>query len=158
MLKKENGVTLVALVITIIVLLILAGITLAMVMGDSGIFGKANTAKINTAISDAKDAVSLAILEAVADQYSDTDGSLVAQNDAKRITGTTTTDYAIYNKHLNGYVIDTASGKIAKGSTYDANNVVKDADGKVLTIQSYTLPSGKNAPTYSIDLVAQPTV
>ena len=37
-LKREKGITLVALVITIIVLLILAGVTLAMVMGDSGIF------------------------------------------------------------------------------------------------------------------------
>lgn len=33
MLKKQNGITLVALVITIIVLLILAGITLSMVLG-----------------------------------------------------------------------------------------------------------------------------
>lgn len=45
--KNEKGITLVALVITIIVLLILAGVTLSMVMGDSGIFGKANSAKQN---------------------------------------------------------------------------------------------------------------
>ena len=37
-LKNERGITLVALVITIIVLLILAGVTLSMVMGESGIF------------------------------------------------------------------------------------------------------------------------
>lgn len=71
MLKKENGVTLVALVITIIVLLILAGVTLAMVMGDSGIFTKANNAAKETRISNARDAVRLAILEVTADQYSD---------------------------------------------------------------------------------------
>ena len=47
-LKNEKGITLVALVITIIVLLILAGVTLSMVMGDSGIFGKSNSAKEKT--------------------------------------------------------------------------------------------------------------
>lgn len=46
--KKEKGITLIALIITIIVLLILAGITIASVLGDNGILGKANTAKINT--------------------------------------------------------------------------------------------------------------
>ncbi len=38
------GITLIALIITIIILLILAGVTLSMVMGDSGIFSKANNA------------------------------------------------------------------------------------------------------------------
>ena len=55
MLKENKGVTLVALVITIIVLLILAGVTLSMVMGDSGIFSKANKASTETTISSAKD-------------------------------------------------------------------------------------------------------
>ena len=71
MLKENKGVTLVALVITIIVLLILAGVTLSMVMGDSGIFSKANKASSETTISSAKDAVRLATLEAVTDQYDD---------------------------------------------------------------------------------------
>ena len=43
--KKENGITLVALVITIIVLLILAGVTISMVIGNNGILTQANTAK-----------------------------------------------------------------------------------------------------------------
>ena len=37
MLKGQNGVTLVALVVTIIVLIILAGVSIAMVIGDNGI-------------------------------------------------------------------------------------------------------------------------
>ena len=45
---SNTAVTLVALVITIIVLLILSGITLNMVMGDSGIFKKAQLAKEET--------------------------------------------------------------------------------------------------------------
>lgn len=44
MFRKENGVTLVALVITIIVLLILAGVTISMVMGDESILTNADKA------------------------------------------------------------------------------------------------------------------
>ena len=62
-LKREKGITLVALVITIIVLLILAGVTLAMVMGDSGIFGKANSAKEKTQLSNAEETIRLEVLE-----------------------------------------------------------------------------------------------
>lgn len=44
MLKEQKGITLVALVVTIIVLLILAGVTIALVLGQNGIIGKAQTA------------------------------------------------------------------------------------------------------------------
>ena len=45
---KEKGITLIALVITIIVLLILAGVTIATLTGDNGILTKANEAKTET--------------------------------------------------------------------------------------------------------------
>lgn len=41
MFKEQKGVTLIALVITIIVLLILAGVSIAMLTGDNGILTKA---------------------------------------------------------------------------------------------------------------------
>lgn len=47
MFKKEKGITLVALVITIIVLLILAGVTISLVVGDNGVINKAQDAKTN---------------------------------------------------------------------------------------------------------------
>lgn len=43
--KNEKGITLIALVITIIVLLILAGVTIATLTGNNGILTKANEAK-----------------------------------------------------------------------------------------------------------------
>ena len=46
--KNERGITLVALVVTIVVLLILAGITIMYVMSDNGVFGKAQQAKTET--------------------------------------------------------------------------------------------------------------
>ena len=46
--ESNAAITLIALIITIIVLLILAGVTLNMVMGENGLFGKANNAKNKT--------------------------------------------------------------------------------------------------------------
>ena len=45
---KNKGITLIALVITIIVLLILAGISIAMLTGENGILTKADEAKRET--------------------------------------------------------------------------------------------------------------
>lgn len=42
--KNEKGITLVALVVTIIVLLILAGVTIGMATSGSGVFGRAKNA------------------------------------------------------------------------------------------------------------------
>ncbi len=50
--KKNKGITLIALVITIIVLLILAGISIATLTGENGVLTKANTAKEQTEIAD----------------------------------------------------------------------------------------------------------
>lgn len=44
MFKKERGITLIALIVTIIVLLILAGVTISLAVKDQGIFTKAKKA------------------------------------------------------------------------------------------------------------------
>ena len=71
MLKNQKGITLVALVITIIVLLILAGVTLAMISGQDGILTKAVNAKKDNEIGAAKDEVALRVNELIADYYED---------------------------------------------------------------------------------------
>lgn len=43
--KKENGITLISLVVTIIILIVLAGIAINITVGDNGIFTKAKEAK-----------------------------------------------------------------------------------------------------------------
>ena len=59
---SNTAITLIVLIITIIVLLILAGVTLSMVMGESGLFGKANKAKEQTSYANAQEKVRLAVL------------------------------------------------------------------------------------------------
>ena len=46
--RKQTGITLIALVITVIVLLILAGVTIAALSGDNGILTRAKEAKEKT--------------------------------------------------------------------------------------------------------------
>ena len=64
-LKKERGITLIALVITIIVLLILAGVSIAMVTGDNGILTQAAKAKEETEKAQDKEKIKLAVSEAI---------------------------------------------------------------------------------------------
>ena len=47
MFKKRSGITLIALIITIIVLLIIAGTTISLIIGDNGILQKSQSAKLN---------------------------------------------------------------------------------------------------------------
>ena len=59
--KSKKGITLIALVITIIVLLILAGVTIATLTGDNGILTKAQSAKTQNDKATVKEKVDLAI-------------------------------------------------------------------------------------------------
>ena len=52
---NEKGITLIALVVTIIVLLILAGISISMLTGENGILTKSNVAKVSTELSTYKE-------------------------------------------------------------------------------------------------------
>ena len=58
-LKEKRGITLVALVVTIVVLLILAGVSLNLVLGNNGIITKAQDAKLMTRAGSAEDEVEL---------------------------------------------------------------------------------------------------
>ena len=60
-LKENKGITLIALVITIIVLLILAGVTIATLTGDNGILKKAGDAKTQTEQAKADENLKIAI-------------------------------------------------------------------------------------------------
>ena len=65
--KETKGITLIALVITIIVLLILAGVSIAMLTGENGILNQANKAKTETEYKGAEEKVKLAIMGSRAD-------------------------------------------------------------------------------------------
>ena len=61
MMKNQKGITLIALVITIIVLLILAGVSIAMLTGDNGILTRAGDAKMAQIEGEVQEKINLAI-------------------------------------------------------------------------------------------------
>ena len=64
---KNRGITLIALVVTIVVLLILAGITIALVFGQNGVIKKAQDSKEETAIGEMREKLEMAKVPVYAD-------------------------------------------------------------------------------------------
>ena len=60
--KNNRGITLIALVITIIVLLILAGVSIAMLTGENGILTQATNAKEKTSKAEEEEKINMAVL------------------------------------------------------------------------------------------------
>ena len=135
MIKNKNGITLIALVITIIVLLILASVSIAMLTGENGILTQAQRAKeetdkasnieeIKLAIEQAKmedtlDTIDFnnAIKEELEKQYPET--SVISNNIIK----------VIYYKD-NTYIINTGTGEVKTDiiPIYTAEQLVKIAE------------------------------
>ena len=85
--RNKSGITLIALVITIIVLLIIAGISIATLTADNGILRQTNAAKVSKIEGDAREQVKLACAAmrlAVAEAHSK-DNSYKANEHAKAI-------------------------------------------------------------------------
>jgi cytoskeletal protein RodZ len=99
--NSNKGITLIALVITIIVLLILAGITIAMLTGSENAPAKANEAKQLNDIGSAKDQLAILVqneqLEAYDDVYVDNNGTV------KATAATTTIGQRVINAALGQY-------------------------------------------------------
>ena len=63
--KRCKGITLIALVVTIVVLLILAGVSISMLTGNNGIITQAQNAKKETEEAEEKEKIQLAVLDAI---------------------------------------------------------------------------------------------
>lgn len=79
--QKNKGITLIALVVTIVVLLILAGITISLVFGENGVIKKAQDSKEQTAIGEMREKLEMAKVPV----YADGNGSYKVQDYWDRI-------------------------------------------------------------------------
>ena len=61
--KENKGVTLIALAVTIIIMLILAGVTISTLTGNSGISSNANQARIQNELAQYKEQMELYLAE-----------------------------------------------------------------------------------------------
>ena len=76
--NKVSGITLIALVVTIVVLLILAGVSISMLTGDNGTLNKAAEAKIRVELSGYKEELDLYKITKTSENMNFLDGSLTA--------------------------------------------------------------------------------
>ena len=124
--KQEKGITLMALVITIIVLLILAGVTIAMLTGDNGIISKAMQAKIRTEEAKETEETGLNEIENYINGKSAEAGVVV--QDLKSIKSDGTEGEVIGEKVSDGAggVVPIPSGFYYVGGTAKSGTVISD--------------------------------
>jgi len=79
--NRTSGITLIALVVTIIVLLILAGISIQMLTGENGVLKRAGDAKELSGIGQEKDILALAYNSALSKKITEDNTTLVTDQD-----------------------------------------------------------------------------
>ena len=139
--RKEKGITLIALVITIIVLLILAGVSIAMLTGDNGILTQANKSKIEQSHGAVREGISLAYNEyqieintASNEKIASTEVVQTQANEEKALSTTSTTFLQFLSS--KGYI---------KEETTDVLNV------EALTGSKQALGNGEDTDIYKIE-------
>ena len=108
-LKGGRGITLIALVITIIVLLILAGVTISSLSGENGILGNASKAKIKNEEAQVKEQISLAYSATIMGDWTGETGTFKDRFKSE-LEGYLGTGNVTVETDGNGYVV-TVEGK-----------------------------------------------
>ena len=137
MLKKQKGITLVALVITMVVLLILAGVSINLVLGDNGIVKKAQEAQTKSAEASQNDLTSM---DELAKELEDAiNGNENNDDESKFMKENTKVTYSDGDVWIpEGFKIADDSASIVQGGV-----VIEDKDGNqfvwvpVATIADY---------------------
>ncbi len=98
---KQSGITLIALVITIIVLLILAGVSIAMLAGNNGVLTKATQAQVDNLRGEVCDKINTALngifAEMIAVDFDVSDTDITdAVNKIKTTNGLDSSDKGVY--------------------------------------------------------------
>ena len=124
MLKNKKGITLVALVVTIVVLLILAGVSINLVLGNNGIIAKAKEAETKSAEASQND------LKGMNGLVSEMEGALAGNGSGNGGAGGSGTDTKVpaeATKETAPYFPDNTFTK--KEGTIDTGLVIQDASG-----------------------------
>ena len=138
-LRRNKGITLIALVVTIIVLLILAGISIAMLTGQNGILNRAAEAKEKTGVAQEDEEKTLQGYEDIMAQYT---GSLPSREETKPYFPNSTFSYkegdlstglVIKDSNDNEYVWVEVPRTIYDNTTYNNNGAKKPSNSEDYT-------------------------
>ena len=146
--KSQKGITLIALVITIIVLLILASVSIAMLTGNNGILQKAETAKESSAEAEGEEKINLAIL-AVKTQTNGGFDQKLLQEELKKygLTGTKGENETTVTVNEKTYTIDDEGNVTSKETIKDitAKMVAENPEKYYgLKVTNYTSTNGQD--------------
>ena len=138
--RDENGITLIALVITIIVLIILAGIAISMTIGENGIFTRAKEAKRLQITAEAKEKIGAEILAAQVEAIERNEELEQAQvEDIISKYGTLQDDKDTIILKDNGYTVsllDIYQGTTTSSGSYTENKAkIELLEGQVKRLQ-----------------------
>ena len=125
--KGNKGITLIALVITIIVLLILAGVSIAMLTGENSILSRGSQASAENQLGAANDAVSLYVAEKVAEFYE----NAYVSNKAD-----------VLQAGLNGYLANTCDNSSLGSDVASVKGITPAVLQKVIDNKNITTASG----------------
>ncbi len=110
---KQNGITLIALVITIVVLLILAAVSIATLTGENGILTQANSAKEQTEIASVKEQAQLDIANWMTERLRNGESTELNDETVKSIIETANA------QNTNPYYKELQSDRIITPSGYE---------------------------------------
>ena len=138
--KEQRGITLIALVVTIIVLIVLAGIAISMTVGDNGIFAKAKEAKRLQITAEAKEKIGTEILAAQVEAIERNEELEQAQvEDIISKYGTLQDDKDTIILKDNGYeisLLDIYQGTTTSSGSYTENKAkIELLEGQVKRLQ-----------------------
>ena len=131
--KNNKGITLIALVVTIIVLLILAGVSIAMLTGDNGILNRASQSSVANAIGEGKDQVALRVSELTANYYD------------HKYNGVTVTPAVTTNQTMIDYITTNLNNPtLNKAGAYTVAYNAASGSGESATSANITVTSEKD--------------
>ena len=167
--KKETGITIVTLVITIIVLLILSGITITALSGDNGILKRAAEAKQETEKNQVIEMVQLEVLGTYAEADGEFDSEKFKENvkdHLKNYNPVISEDEKTITVEVKKYevVVDKETGEVVKkgevkGVTpifetklYNEDGTELKGEGKGTVIVGVKLTNKEKLDKYSIEI------
>ncbi len=151
--KGNKGITLIALVVTIIVLLILAGVSIAMLTGDNSLLNNSKSAKVTQLEAEARERVDLAVGAAkiYAEQQSieiATEYSAAKYVGGKDDTETTTQVVNDASGNPTSQTVKTIVAQLVTDLTEERNFEVTDVTAATTTDGTSTVKIKYESPEY----------